>query len=366
MSGRVDLASWRLNLWPPAAGLAVAAALLLPGVEPAAAVTAQQIFETIIPRSAAPKERRRHRPAAKTAPAGEPVAPSSRPAPPSKPPAAAMPPHPAPRPGGETVAPPLPESVPEEGPVPERKPEAEQAPMPPEKPLPPAPAATPPADAGPAEPPVVAPPIPRPEPAPAPAGPPPAAATAPPRPLPDTAALAACRAGMDGLGIVFKAAPPIVEGDCGAPDPFIVTGLAGGVTIVPAATVDCAVATALARWLAEDVQPAARAAYGSEVTRIAIAGSYSCRGRDDVPGAKLSEHAFANAIDIAAVAVAGRSIAVAGADGRSAIDSGFIATLRRSACTRFTTVLGPGSDAWHDDHLHLDMIRRGRSAHFCQ
>ncbi|MBZ9937326.1 extensin family protein [Mesorhizobium sp. BR1-1-16] len=192
-----------------------------------------------------------------------------------------------------------------------------------------------------------------------------AANQGPPRPEPNVEELAACRASLASLAVAAEAEPPLVEGECGAPDPFKVTGFqANAVTLAPAATIDCAATTALTHWVLEDVQPAAKAAFGAPVTKIAVAGSYGCRGRNNVPGARLSEHAFMNAIDISGFTIAGRLITVTETDGQSAEDGAFIATVRKAACARFTTVLGPGSDPEHATHLHLDVLKRGRNGDY--
>jgi len=184
----------------------------------------------------------------------------------------------------------------------------------------------------------------------------------PPRILPTAEELAACKAGMAALGIVSEAQPAFFEGECGASDPYRVTALSGGaVTIEPAATVDCAVASALARWVDEDIQPAAKSAYGAPLTRLSIAGSYVCRTRNHEPGARMSEHSFMNALDIGGYTIAGRTITIADDGKRTDADKQFLDAVRKAACARFTTVLGPGTDATHEDNLHLDMIRRGRN-----
>lgn len=195
-----------------------------------------------------------------------------------------------------------------------------------------------------------------------PAQPEPAGETAPSRILPTPEELASCKAGMAALGIVSEAQPPLFEGECGAADPYRVTALSrGAVTIEPAATVDCAVASALARWVDEDIQQAAKSAYGVPLTRLSIAGSYVCRTRNHVPGARMSEHSYMNAIDIGGYTIAGRTITIADDGKRTAADGPFLDAVRKAACTRFTTVIGPGTDADHEDNLHLDMIRRGRN-----
>ena len=173
--------------------------------------------------------------------------------------------------------------------------------------------------------------------------------------------LAACRASMSGMKISAKPLPAIHAGSCGGPDPFDVTELEGGaIDLSPAAKVNCAVATTLARWIAEDIQPSAEALLGGRVTGLRIADSYSCRGRNRVANAQLSEHAFLNAVDIGAFEVKGRWVTVTKAKDRTAKEDEFLKAARATACDKFQTVLGPGSDGYHEDHYHLDLRQRGK------
>jgi hypothetical protein len=173
--------------------------------------------------------------------------------------------------------------------------------------------------------------------------------------------LAACRAAMAALKIAAKPLPAIHAGSCGGPDPFDVTELEGGaIALSPAAKVNCAVATTLARWIAEDIQPSAASLLGGRVTGLRIADSYSCRGRNRVAQAKLSEHAFLNAVDIGAFEINDRWITVNKAKDRTAKEGEFLKAARATACDKFQTVLGPGSDGYHEDHYHLDLRRRGK------
>ncbi len=385
----------------------VIAILIGAGPSPALAVSVKDILQEIIPPQSK-AHRTRPRPSAPRPPLPQPKpdAPSDGAAvtdtePPLPPPAPAekkdatpppvpeadprgpeTPPLPAPSPQPAEAAPLAPEAPAVAEPD-AKQPDAEQPsaeeppalsvgpvvePAPPhvEETAPPLPVAPGPAGAlGPAVMPAAATPAPAavPEPAivaPAPAEPPESAE--PPRIVPTAEELAACKAGMAALGIVSEAQPAFFEGECGAADPYRVTALSGGaVTIEPAATVDCAVASALARWIDEDIQPAAKSAYGAPLTRLSIAGSYVCRTRNHVPGARMSEHSFMNAIDIGGYTIAGRTITIADDGKRTDADKAFLDAVRKAACARFTTVLGPGTDATHEDNLHLDMIRRGRN-----
>jgi hypothetical protein len=107
------------------------------------------------------------------------------------------------------------------------------------------------------------------------------------------------------------------------------------------------------------VDPLARQKLGGSVTDIRVAAAYNCRTRNSVPGAKLSEHAKGNAIDISAFKVKGEWIEVGGKNGLA--QNAFLKDVRKSACGPFTTVLGPGSDSYHSDHFHFDLAQRGKS-----
>jgi hypothetical protein len=135
-----------------------------------------------------------------------------------------------------------------------------------------------------------------------------------------------------------------------------------GVRLSQPALVNCAVANSFRTWLVRTVQPAASQAHGEKVTSIDIAASYACRPRNGRGGAKISEHAFGNAIDISGFGLAdGRSISVA----RDYYRSSFLKTVRRDGCGVFRTVLGPGSDSNHSDHLHFDLANRHNGNTYC-
>jgi hypothetical protein len=136
-----------------------------------------------------------------------------------------------------------------------------------------------------------------------------------------------------------------------------------GVQLSQPAIVNCAMANGFRDWLQNVVQPAAASAYGSKISSVTIAASYACRGRNGRRGAKLSEHGFGNAIDVSAVQLAdGREINVE----KDYYRSPFLKRIRAEACGRFSTVLGPGSDSSHRDHLHLDLAVRRNASAYCQ
>jgi hypothetical protein len=126
------------------------------------------------------------------------------------------------------------------------------------------------------------------------------------------------------------------------------------VAVTPPATLGCAMADAIVRWVRDDVADAAQE-LGSPVRGIDNYASFSCRSRNNIRGAQLSEHGRANALDIRSVRLAdGRTVRLFDAEA----ERGFREGLRKSACARFSTVLGPGSDGYHEDHIHVDLMPR--------
>lgn len=209
------------------------------------------------------------------------------------------------------------------------------------------------------------------------AGPAPAVSDVPlPPPRPDEIPLqtagppdrpddAACRERIAGLGVKAEPLPPIADGLCGAARPLRVTALPNGVALTPPVTVICPVAEALAGWSAE-VRRAAEDHLKAPLAALQTGGSYECRGQNHDPNAKMSEHAFANAADIMAFAFEKRPALPVTAAAAGSPEAAFLAEVRAKACAIFTTVLGPGADATHADHLHLDLRERRPGVHFCQ
>jgi hypothetical protein len=151
-------------------------------------------------------------------------------------------------------------------------------------------------------------------------------------------------------------------GICGMIHPFKVTALAdGAVRLDKSLTMDCSMIPAIETWLEQVVQPLAQARFGQRVTQLDVFGAYSCRSVDNISGARLSEHAFGNAIDVSGFKLAdGREILIARDWRRSGTqESAFLHEAHAGACDNFTTVLGPGSDVFHYNHFHLDLAAHG-------
>jgi hypothetical protein len=148
---------------------------------------------------------------------------------------------------------------------------------------------------------------------------------------------------------------------CGALRPFTVSAAAQGwVQLRPPALLRCPMVPALDHWVQRVVMPAARYYLGAPVVELKVAASFSCRPMNHVNGARLSEHGHANAVDISAFVLAdGRVVAVRTGWWGAFAERNFLRAVHRGACGPFTTVLGPGYDANHRDHFHLDLARHG-------
>lgn len=173
----------------------------------------------------------------------------------------------------------------------------------------------------------------------------------------------ACRSRLTSLGAAFTEQPPQSDpAGCSIPHPVLLSRLSGSITLEPAALVNCAVAEAAARFTQGVITPLAREHMGRELVSIGDASGYACRPRHGT--ARLSEHAFGNALDMGRFVFSGGvAIGVGPVPGAGAA---FLGAVRKAACGPFKTVLGPGSDADHARHLHLDLQRRRGGGTFCQ
>jgi hypothetical protein len=175
----------------------------------------------------------------------------------------------------------------------------------------------------------------------------------------------ACRTRLKRLGVDFEPLAPIAEGQCTAPLPLKVTKFADGVALPQGATLTCRAAEALARWVTE-VQVEAERTLKHPLTALELGGSYVCRGQNHDIDAKLSEHAFANAADIMGFAFAGRASISVKAMPDGSEEAQFLGAVRTKACGFFRTVLGPGSNAAHANHLHVDQRERNAGHRLCE
>lgn len=153
------------------------------------------------------------------------------------------------------------------------------------------------------------------------------------------------------------------SGACGINNPVRVRSILG-VRLRGAATIDCNTARALKTWIARGALPAV-GSEGGGVASLRVVSDYSCRTRNSQPGAKLSEHAFGRAIDIAGIGLAnGSEMSVLRGWGTAA-DGAQLRQMHRAACGPFGTVLGPDANSFHRDHFHFDTAQY-RSGSYCR
>ncbi|MBR0721242.1 extensin family protein [Bradyrhizobium manausense] len=179
--------------------------------------------------------------------------------------------------------------------------------------------------------------------------------------------LSACRVALTEEIAVAPSIPDIRgPGACGGEDlvrlEAIVLPDRRKVAVKPAAILRCTMASAIADWVRTDMVPLA-ASLGSTITDLDNFDSFECRGRNRVVGAMLSEHGKANALDV-------RSLKLANGQSIGLTDRTLSRDVRErvlhSVCSRFSTVLGPGSDWYHEDHIHLDLAQRRNDYRICQ
>jgi hypothetical protein len=177
----------------------------------------------------------------------------------------------------------------------------------------------------------------------------------------------ACRLRLTAALATAPSLPPITgPGECGAPDVVrleaIVLADQSHVAVTPPAILACAMAEAIVSWVREEAAPRALE-LGSALKTIANLASFDCRGRNRIVGAKLSEHGRGNALDVGSLKLAsGRVVELTD----SQVPKDFREGLRQSVCARFTTVLGPGSDGYHEDHVHVDLAERRGGYRICE
>jgi hypothetical protein len=177
----------------------------------------------------------------------------------------------------------------------------------------------------------------------------------------------ACRQALTEAIAIAPSIPDIHgAGGCGGEDlvrlEAVVLSDKHRVSVKPAAILRCTMATAIADWIRTDMTPLA-SGLGSVIADLDNFDSFECRGRNRVVGAQLSEHGRANALDVRDLKLAdGRSISLTDRTVPREVRENVL----HSVCARFTTVLGPGSDGYHEDHIHLDLMERHNNYKICQ
>jgi hypothetical protein len=177
----------------------------------------------------------------------------------------------------------------------------------------------------------------------------------------------ACRLRLTAELAIAPSLPPVTgAGECGVEDPVrletVLLSDRTRIAVTPPAIVRCPMAEALVHWVRDDVAPAARAVH-SPLKAIESYASYECRGRNRVAGAKLSEHGKGNALDIRSIRLSNGAVLEL-TDPK--VTKELRERLRAATCARFRTVLGPGSDGYHENHVHVDLIERRGGFRMCQ
>jgi hypothetical protein len=177
----------------------------------------------------------------------------------------------------------------------------------------------------------------------------------------------ACQRRLSAAHAAFKSLGEMSSpGGCGGPDIVLLERVALAdrteVAIDPPATLRCETAEAIASFVQMGLAPAV-VPMGGALNAVENFDSYECRGRNRVVGAPLSEHGRANALDIRALRLKDGRVLHPTDDG---VPHAFRLAMKNLACARFTTVLGPGSDGYHEDHIHVDLAERASGYRLCQ
>lgn len=171
-----------------------------------------------------------------------------------------------------------------------------------------------------------------------------------------------CHGLLEAASIGYSPLPPVSAGaNCGYDNGVALSrDQPQSIAYSPAAKTSCPMAVSLVLWENQVVKAAATKHLGTTVEQIITYGSYSCRRIGGGESGNFSEHATANAIDIAAFRLAdGRSVSVAGHWDADDDRSRFLKAVRDGACDIFATTLSPDYNKAHADHLHFDQARRG-------
>ncbi len=178
--------------------------------------------------------------------------------------------------------------------------------------------------------------------------------------------VAECVSKLSALGVSVEAATsPINDnGACNIAIPIRIKhvtgryGLGSEIQFPNQPLIDCGLAEPLAHWIGEVVAPVFAANFTSPLRAIRTGPGYECRNRDHETTGKLSAHAIGLALDISGFELANGQI-ISFQSGNDPVSDAVLRTIRTAGCGWFMTVLGPGSDAAHANHLHLDIQHHG-------
>jgi hypothetical protein len=175
----------------------------------------------------------------------------------------------------------------------------------------------------------------------------------------------ACQLRLSNIAAIEPVPAIAGPGECGGDDLVRIDAIKlkdkSTIPITPAANLRCSMAEAIAIWVREDIAPITRE-LGEPMRALDNFASYHCRGRNNIIGAKMSEHGRGNALDIRGVMLAKTKVEWTDVH----VSRKFRDKIKASACARFMTVLGPGSDGYHENHIHVDLAERRNNHRMCQ
>jgi hypothetical protein len=196
----------------------------------------------------------------------------------------------------------------------------------------------------------------------------PATPAEPPPSAPKSEGISNCLSKLiaEGASAEAATAPPPSADECGITAPVRLSSITAGgeaVSLPDRPLIACEFAAVLTDYVRLIVAPLGQAMLHTKVAAIETGPGYDCRTQDRIAGAKISAHAKGLAVDFMAITLADkRRIRVERqADGE---ESSYFRAIRTAACGWFTTVLGPGSDAFHANNVHLDIELHGSNASY--
>lgn len=182
-----------------------------------------------------------------------------------------------------------------------------------------------------------------------------------------TSAPSECRLRLEKIAVLTPMPRLIGPGTCGGGDMVELHAVRLSTTlqvmVKPAPVIRCSMAEALSLWIRDEAVPRVAKAGGAALRIVDTYDDFSCRGRNRVVGARMSEHGRGNAVDVRSFTLADSKVMFL-TDMHAPKDLRI--GLREAACARFTTVLGPGSDGYHEEHIHLDLAERNNNYRICQ
>ena len=181
--------------------------------------------------------------------------------------------------------------------------------------------------------------------------------------------MAFCRDELKAQGVTFEIAEIPANGKaCTVNNPVAIAEIAtpeGTVSLPEKPILNCLFAKRFSSWVSDIAAPVVMAHAGTPLASLATGPGYQCRSRNGDTTSKISEHAYGNAIDIAAFRLANKKSVSVNAQALADSDSGrWMTALRISGCGYFTTVLGPGANAAHAGHFHFDLGIHGKSGNY--